>query len=156
MNRFGHKHLVECHCILPVYKNSIPRIYHKFSVYSRLDDDGGIVPKYANCNNCGILHDIYEICKSNIKIGKEDIGSVTTIDEIALSFPEKLNKILEKYTCTIDVYEEIEHVLEDKIFPTEIILSREIIEDEHHVKIIEITGGEKFKIKSEKITTIVK
>ena len=156
MNKFGNKHLVECHCVLPIYKDNKPIIYHKFAVYSKLDENGRVIPKYANCNNCGILHSVYELCKSNIKVGKEDIASVTTIDEIALSFPGKLNKILEKYTCTINIYEEIDHVLEDKIFPTEIILSREIIEDEHHVKIIEISGNERFKIKSEKISTIIK
>ena len=147
----GVKHLIECHCVLKLYKNVTPVVYHKFLAYSKIDEKGNIIPKYANCNNCGITHLVYEICKSEIKIGKEDISSIRTKEDIALSLPEKIVSVLEKYKSECVIYEEIEDVLENSFFPTSIILKREIIDESHHLKILNITGDNKFSIISDVI-----
>ena len=58
----GQRHLIECHCILSIYKNKNPAIYHKFSVYSMIDKKTNkVMPKYVNCNNCGVTHLVEEI-----------------------------------------------------------------------------------------------
>lgn len=151
----GHKHLIECHCVLPLYKNVKPVVYHKFSVYSKIQSNK-IIPKYVNCNNCGITHYVYEICKSDIKVGKEDIRSSRTIEDVKFSMPDKIVNILEEYNRNIDDYELIEDILEEKLFPYDIVINREIIDEEHHIKILSILSEKKFKIKSETISTIIK
>jgi len=152
----GFKHTIECHCILPLYKNKQPTVYHKFTVYTKIDNKGKVIPKYVNCNNCGITHNVYEICKSDIKIGKEDITSVRNIKDIKFSLNKKVVSLLEEYNCEMPVYEEIEDILEQEIFPTELILKREIIDEEHHIKLLQINGKSSFKIKSEVISTILR
>ncbi len=150
----GQKHMIECHCILPIYKDATPTIYHKFITYSKIDESGKIIPKYVNCNNCGITHHVYEICRSDIKIGKEDIKSIRTIEDIRIGLPDKIIDILEKHDCAIEDYELVEDIFEQEIFPSELIIKREIIDEEHHIKLLKISNMKKFKIESEVIKTI--
>ena len=146
----GQRHLVECHCILPIYKDKKPEVYHKFSVYSRINKKNGkIIPKYVNCNNCGITHYVYEFCKTEIKIGKEDIGSARNINEISLGLPQKIVQVLESYNASIDLFEEIEDIFDQEIFPKSLVVKREIIDENYNLKILKILGKDKFKIISE-------
>ena len=153
----SQRHLVECHCILPIYKNKDPVVYHKFTVYSKIDDNSGkVVPKYVNCNNCGVTHHITELCKSEIKIGKEDIASVRTINDIKISIPEKLVRILEEHNAQIDIYEEVEDIIENDLYPSSIVISREIIGDDQNFKILNLLSPNKCKIMTEIINTTIK
>ena len=152
----GFKHLIECHCVLPLYKNRDPIIYHKFPVYSRVDESGKIISKYVNCNNCGATHHVYEICKSDIKVGSEDAVSVRNINDVKISLPEKINEILSENNREVSDYEMVEDVFENEIFPTELIISRNIIDENHHIKVLKILDKDRFKIESEVIKTIIK
>ena len=64
----GVLHLIECHCCLPQYKNSKKPVYHKFKVFSILDDGDTVISKHSQCNNCGVVHHVIDICKSEIII----------------------------------------------------------------------------------------
>jgi hypothetical protein len=152
----GYKHLIECHCILPLYKNHEPKVYHKFPVYSRVSDSGKILPKYSNCNNCGATHLVYELCKSEVKLGSEDTSSVRSVSDVEIALPEKINKILGENNRAIADYEMLEDIFENEIFPAELIVNRNIIDESHHIKILKIINKNKFKIVSEVITTIIK
>ena len=65
------KHLIECQCTLKIYKNKSKPIFHKFQVFSKLENEK-IVEKYVMCNNCDILHKVTETFKSEIQWGKEN------------------------------------------------------------------------------------
>ena len=146
----GQRHLIDCHCILPIYKNSNPVVYHKFAVYSKLDTKTGkVVPKYVNCNNCGVTHMITEFCKSKIQKGKEDITSIRNAYEIEISLPEKLVNFLKQYKPTIDILEEIEDVIDNKQFPRSLVIKREIIDESYNIKILNLISEERFSISSE-------
>ena len=152
----SQRHLIECHCILPIYKNKKPVVYHKFSVYSKLDEKTGkVIPKYVNCNNCGITHFVTEFCKSEIKVGKEDVSSVRNVKDIRHSIPENILKILEENNATIDIYEEVEDVIDSSVYPKSIVLSREILGEDYHYKILNIKSEKKYKVQSEIINTTV-
>ena len=152
----GQRHLIECHCILPLYKGKSKTVYHKFAVYSLIDEKSGkVIPKYVNCNNCGVTHFINELCRSEIKVGKEDIKSVRSIEEVSLSIPDKLNNLLKEYNSSVDIYEEIEDVLENKEFPRSLVLKREIIDEKYQLKILNIISENKFKISSETLEDII-
>ena len=152
----GVTHTIECHCVLPLYKNKTPTVYHRFVVYNKVDENGSVLPKYVNCNNCGITHFVYEICKSEIKVGKEDLSTVRKINEVKLSLPKKLVKFLESYEVETFVYEKIEDSISKSIFPTEVILKREIIDETHHVKIIKVTSENTFTVNTEVINTVIR
>ena len=152
----GQRHLIECHCILPLYKNRLSPVYHKFAVFSFLDEKTGkVIPKYVNCNNCGVTHFVKEFCKSEIKLGKEDIKTVRDIKEVSLSLPGKILEILEEYNSTIDIYEEIENSIDNSDFPKEIVIKREIIDERYHLKLIKLLNHDRFKIVSEVLEEII-
>tara|TARA_B100000424_G_scaffold241507_1_gene209706 strand:- start:393 stop:863 length:471 start_codon:yes stop_codon:yes gene_type:complete len=152
----SQRHLVECHCVLPIYKNKTPPVYHKFSVYSKIDKKTGrVIPKYVNCNNCGATHYVTELCKSEIKTGKEDVLSVRTASDIKISLPEKLGQILEEYNVQLDIYEEVEDVIDNNLYPRNIVLSREIIGEDKNYKIISLLSSSKYKIVTEIIKTTI-
>lgn len=151
----GQKHLVECHCILPIFKNARKEVYHKFPVYSKINASGKVIPKYVKCNNCEAIHYVYEICLSEIKPGKEDITSITTKKEIAMSLSERLVTVLEEQQCTIADYEQVLDAIENNTYPTRLIVKREILDENHLVKILEIVSENKFKIFSERINNMV-
>ncbi len=43
----GQKHLIECHCILPQYRRSSNTVYHKFVVFSVIDDSDTVEVEIA-------------------------------------------------------------------------------------------------------------
>ena len=58
-------HTVECQCVLPIYNKIEKPVYHQFVVFNKLNDDS-MEEKYVECNNCGIIHQIVGLNKSNI------------------------------------------------------------------------------------------
>tara|TARA_R110002167_G_scaffold65993_2_gene186821 strand:+ start:32 stop:409 length:378 start_codon:yes stop_codon:yes gene_type:complete len=108
-----------------------------------------VIPKYANCNNCGVTHLVDELCKSKIQIGKEDITSLRSLEEIELSLPEKLTKFLKQYNPTIDILEEIEDIFNNNSFPRGLVIKREVIDEKYNVKILNLISSERFTIASE-------
>lgn len=152
----GQRHLIECHCVLPIYKNKKPVVYHKFAVYSFFDEKTSkVIPKYVNCNNCGVTHLIEEFCKSKIKLGKEDLKSVRSIKEVSLSLPKKLSELLLEYNSTIDVYEEAEDIIDNRDYPRSLVLQREIIDEVYHLKILTVNSEDRFKITSEVLNNTI-
>ena len=63
----GFKHLVQCHCILPQYRKMKDPVFHKFVVFSTIDKKDNVEPKNVQCNNCGVIHKVFDICKSEIE-----------------------------------------------------------------------------------------
>ena len=89
----GLKHLVECHCVLPQYRNKKDTSYHQFVVFSIIDNADSVIPKHAACNNCGVIHNIYDIGKSEIQAGQET-GAVMQREDIKLMMPKSLSDVL--------------------------------------------------------------
>jgi hypothetical protein len=146
----GLKHLIQCHCVLPIYRKRKEPLFHKFVVYSKTNDEGEIVEKLSRCNNCAAVHRIIDFCKSEIVFNMEDTVSVTTADEIRESLPEKIVKILDENKCDFATYENVEDVLFEERWGEIIILSRQKINNEKtQIKTLEIKSDKKFRIKAE-------
>ena len=140
----GIKHLIECHCVLAIYKvskQSMPS--HKFPVYSKFDTNENVIPRLVKCNNCDTMHYIKDICRSEIRGGKDQSELVVSIEELSLMLPERLANALFKIE-TVDIFEE-------KRWGEIVVLRREIIDEKQHVKTIEVTSSEMFKIKNSTI-----
>jgi len=150
----GQRHLIECHCVLPQYENKDPVVYHKFTVYSKFNERNKIIPKYANCNNCGITHKVFDICQSEIFYGKEDVFVITK-EDVKRSLPKNISDILDEHECDITQYELLEDVIYQNLYPFDIILNREIIEDEHHIKVLEVNEN-KTRIYVDVIRTLMR
>ena len=123
----GIKHLVDCHCVLPQYRNREIPVYHKFIVFSIVDDSNTVVPKFVQCNNCAVIHKVYDICKSEIAAGREDLRSVVTPEEIKISIPPQLWDILENYGVDITIMEHAKYIFDHDEWGESIIISKEHI-----------------------------
>jgi citrate lyase subunit beta/citryl-CoA lyase len=84
----GIKHLIQCHCILPQFRNLKEPKFHQFSVFSIIDDSDVIEPKLVACNNCGILHRVVDVCKSEIVTNREDSASSMKREDFNLSLED--------------------------------------------------------------------
>lgn len=141
----GIKHLIDCNCILPQMKERNPPIFHSFIVFSILLEDSSVVEKFAQCNNCGIIHKVYDICKSEL-LKKEQHVSVQTIQDIGLSLPSELNNVLVTYKCDIATWEHAQFIYENQKWGECIIVARETENGVTNGKRLVIDGPKKFKI----------
>lgn len=122
----GIKHTVECHCVLPQF-SKVGKPYHQFIVFSILDNSGTCIPKHAKCNNCGVIHNVIDICKSEILPGQET-GAVMEISDARLMLPESISNILDSYQCDISTWEHVLFLFENTKWDYKVILTRETTE----------------------------
>jgi hypothetical protein len=148
----GIKHLVECQCVLPQYRNnkSGKPVYHKFVVFSVINDSDSVVEKIAQCNNCGILHKVFEIGKSEILVGEEESSaSVLSKEDIKLMLPSSVAQVLENYSADLPVWEQCLFITENNKWEEPIVVSKEVNNEtgSSKGKIMKIQEG--FRIKLE-------
>ncbi|NDC22778.1 MAG: hypothetical protein EBZ49_01425 [Proteobacteria bacterium] len=141
------KHLIQCHCILPQFRKLPQPVFHKFMVFSIIENDT-VVPKYVQCNNCSAVHRVFDICKSEMPPGRDELRSVTTIDEIKIFIPSDLRSLLETYKCELPIWEHIKFCLDESRWGDKVILTRETIENEITGKILTIVSRDKFTLES--------
>ena len=151
----GVKHLIECHCTLKIFKGKDSIKYHKFPVYSKIDDNSKIIPKLVKCNNCESLHYVSDFCKSELRGGKDQTSVTLTIDDIDICIPERLSKILSKLNCDISTWEHCLDIIEEERWGEIIVLRRDVIDENEHVKILIINGDNKFKVENKTINTTI-
>ena len=144
----GIKHIVECHCVLPQYRNIKNPIYHKFIVFSIIDDSNTVVPKFVQCNNCDTVHKVFDICKSEIISGKDELGLGSQKDDIKRILPEDVGDVLRSYDADLATYENVAFILEQKKWGSFVVLTREIINDDITGRMLTFESATKFKIET--------
>ena len=144
----GTKHLIQCHCILPQYKNMSNPVFHKFSVFSIIDDSDTVITKYSDCNNCGAVHKVYDICKSTFVIGREDIRSKMSKSDFKFSLSSDLFEVLEQYNRDLPDYEYAQFIIDNEKWNTTIVLSREELDGTTQGKILRFIEKNKLRIES--------
>lgn len=125
LEKQGARHLIECNCVLPQYKNSQPPIWHQFAAFSIIDENDKVQEKFVQCNNCGIIHKITEIGASEI-LTKESFRAIRKIPEIKLGIHPDISGLMDQYDLDVSTWEEVEFILNNKKWGSSIILSKEI------------------------------
>jgi len=150
----GLKHLIECHCMLPQYRNKANPSYHQFVVFSVIDKGDSVIPKHSICNNCGVVHNVYDIGKSEILAGQET-GAVMQKEDIKLMIPSSLSDILASYDCDISTWEHVLFIIQNSNYPEKITLNRNIDEGIVSGKILNLDGPNRYIIQpySARLTT---
>ncbi len=143
----GIKHLIECHCVLPQYRNLETPIFHKFVVFSVVDDDI-VEPKFVQCNNCSIVHKITDICKSEIVAGLEFSNAVTRLDEVQQGLPDNIASILEKANCDLATWENVAFLIETSLDGFEVPIAKEESGNLTQVKLLTVDKQGKAKVKT--------
>tara|TARA_Y100000593_G_scaffold94436_1_gene193529 strand:- start:3700 stop:4167 length:468 start_codon:yes stop_codon:yes gene_type:complete len=152
----GIKHLIECHCILPIFKTGKSEmINHKFPVYSKIDSNDKILERFIKCNNCDTMHYVYDVCKSEIRGGKDQSEISISKEELSLMLPERLSNALLKMNTDISNWEHIVDIFDEQRWGEFVVLKRDIIDEKQHVKIVEISSESVFKIKNQVIEDIL-
>jgi len=121
----GQRHLIKCRCVLPTFKGRVDPPAHRFIVFSVINDDDTVVSKFAQCNNCGVIHKITDICTSTIMTGRENMSSILTIEDIKIGLPSNLVDILERNNVDTSVWEQAKFILENKQWGNFILLAQE-------------------------------
>ncbi len=144
----GVKHLIQCHCILPQFKNSADPVFHKFVDFSIIDESDTVQPKFAQCNNCGVIHKVVDICRSELT-SKEDAKALPNIEDIKFSLSPDLVRVLETYQSDIATWEQAEWIYLTKSWSQWITLARDEGEDGdvHGKRLIFLDDG-KFRIEA--------
>ena len=142
----GIKHLVQCRCILPQFRGDTDPVFHKFVVFSTLDEKTDeVTPKHVQCPNCGVVHKVTELSKSEI-LSVDESAQIRTIDDISLSLPSRLEKILRTYKVDIATWEEAEFIINEQKWGGFVILDREQDSSTTKGKLLRIKGENSFMI----------
>ena len=110
--------------MLPQYRKNPEPKYHSFVVFSLFDDSDTAIPKHARCNNCGVIHNVIDVCKSEILPGQE-IGAVMTTKDCGVMLPTGVQNILETYGCEVPDWEHALFILQNEKWGDFIIVNRE-------------------------------
>src|SRR5581483_3885657 len=142
----GLKHLVTCRCTLPQFKRAASPPLHQFTVFSVVADDDTVIPKYAQCNNCGIVHRVVEINRSEIISGKESMNSIVTIAGIKASLAPRLADILEGSDCDLPTWEMAKHIYDNKKWGEFVVLASDTDAGTRSGKYVRILGENMFDV----------
>ena len=122
-----------------------PPLFHSFIVFSTILDDDTVAEKFAQCNNCGIIHRVYDICRSEL-LKRESHVMVQTFEDISLSLPSELSSILSTYKCDIATWEHVQFIFHSEKWGENVVISREFENGKTVGKKLVIEEKNKFKI----------
>ena len=142
----GVKHLVQCHCVLPQYRKRKDPVFHKFLAFSIIDDDDNVIPKFVQCDNCGIVHRVIDICKSEFVTGREELKTFTQKADIAFSLDKSICEVLESYNCDISTWEEVKFIIDYQKWGRRVVLTRETIDSQTQGKALVINSRNDMQI----------
>lgn len=142
----GQKHLVRCRCVLPQFKRSPNPPPHQFAVFSVIGDDDVVKPKFAQCPNCGVIHHVTELGRSEIIQTREAMPSILSIDDIKPSLPENLVTILENNHADLATWELVQFIYENKLWGNFAVLTSDTEAGVKQGKYVRLLGENLFKV----------
>lgn len=142
----GIKHLIRCRCVMPQFKNLPEPPVHQFVVFSVIDDSDNAQVKFAQCNNCGVIHKVTDVCKSEIIQNRESMGSLLKIDDIKTSLPQNLVAILESNDADLPTWEFAQFIYETEKWGQHVVLNSDIESGTRQGKYVQIIGKNLFKV----------
>ncbi len=130
-------HLVECDCVLPQFAVVKPTVWHKFVVFTVINDETGeVVPHFVQCENCKAIHKVVDIGHPTIRVNKEESTLVPSIEEIEGQLSPNFQGLLKRYAPPLYVWQTVLYVVQNKLWGTPVVLSKEASSDDPNM----ITG----------------
>jgi len=143
----GVRHMIKCRCILKQFEKIDPPLFHQFLVFSVLENDI-IRPKIVQCQNCGIIHRIVDIGKSDIIEGREHMSSILTMDDVKASLSPRIVSILETHNADLAIYEHVAFIIENERWGDFVVLATDYDGADRHIKYVKIYGTNLAKIET--------
>jgi len=134
--------------MLPQYRGRSIPVFHKFVVFSKFDEDDEIVPKLVECNNCGVIHNIIDLCKSEIVHNIEDVRSIVKIDDIIPTIPADTVSILSSHKCDISIWENVKFIYDNDLWGESVVIAKDTVNDSSQFKILTIKSENRVRVDS--------
>ena len=131
---------------MPQFKQLHEPPVHQFVVFSVIDDDDKLTVKFSQCNNCGVIHKITDVCKSELIQTRESMGSLLTIDDVKVGLPQNLVVILEGNGADLPTWEAARFILENKQWGNYTVLNTDSDSGIRQGKYLQIIGENLFKV----------
>lgn len=141
------KHLITCRCVLPQMKRRDDPPQHQFVVFSVIEDDGSFRIRFSQCNNCGIIHKVTEVNRSEI-VTRESMGSLPTIDDIKPNLPPRLVDVLEANAVDLATWETAQFIIDNKHWGDFVVLSTDEEDGLRQGKYVRIMGENLIKVET--------
>lgn len=141
----GIKHNIQCLCVLPQFRKKIDPPFHEFVVFSIIDESDTMEEKYAQCNNCGVIHRVTDVCKSEIATNRAEI-SILTEKDISMMLPSPVSNMLENYQCDLPTWEHALFILNEEKWNDFIVLEKNIIDEGFEGKLLRFKPGHKYVV----------
>jgi len=119
---------------------------HQFVVFSVIEDDDTIKPKYAKCNNCGVIHRVTEVNRSDILNNKESMSSIITVDDLKSSMPPRLVELLEGNDADLPTWEAVKYIYDNKHWGEFAVLTTESDSGVRTGKFVRMLGENMFDV----------
>tara|TARA_B100000214_G_scaffold116884_1_gene82544 strand:- start:634 stop:1041 length:408 start_codon:yes stop_codon:yes gene_type:complete len=123
-------------------------VFHKFVVFSLIDESGDVIPKIAKCNNCGVLHKVTDFCKSEIVYGIDESFATLNIVDISWNIPENIKEVLETHRCDIATWEQVSDIISSKEWGNFSVIAKKEISGSTQIKLLFIEENNKYRIES--------
>lgn len=147
MAKQGIKHLVRCVCVLPQLSKLKDPPSHEFKVFSVLDDDAGeFETSFVQCDNCGVVHKVVNVCESTILAGRDEMSSIVTVDDVKNAVPANLAALLEQNNVDLPTWQQVAWIVEEKQWGSTLVLTSEYIEGTRQGKALTILGETLYKV----------
>jgi hypothetical protein len=147
MAKQGVKHLVKCVCVLPQLRRRQDAPTHEFPVFSicgdTLDD---FETSFVQCDNCGVVHKVTDVCTSSILHGRDEMKSIVTIQDVKNTVPSKMAEVLDQHKVDLPTWQLAAWVVEAKQWGTPIVISSEYIDGTRQGKVMTIISETLYKI----------
>lgn len=144
----GQKHLIKCRCVLPQFKRAQHPPQHQFAVFSVINDDDTVKPRFAQCTNCGVVHKVTEIGRSEIVQGREAMSSMLTVADIKPALPELLAQVLENNKADLPTWEAVQFIYENQQWGNFVVLTTDTEGDTKQGKYVRLLGEKLFKVET--------
>lgn len=123
-------------------------MFHKFVVFSVINDEDAVVEKVTKCPNCDALHSVSEIGKSEIAYGRDGSSSAIDIEDIKSQLPTGIASILDRHKVDEATYEQALFYVNTYNSDDPIVLAKERIENKVSVKAMWIRPDRSLKIET--------
>ena len=141
----GIKHNIQCLCVLPQYRKQVNPPNHEFVVFSVIGEADVMEEKYAQCNNCGVIHKVIDLCKSEIATDRAEI-SFLTVEDIKMMLPSPVVNTMSNYDCDLPTWEKALFVINESKWGEFIILERNQVEEGFEGKLLRFKEENRYMI----------
>lgn len=142
----GVTHLVKCVCVLPQMSKLPNPPSHEFKVFSILSEESSLEPTFVQCDNCGVIHKVTDVCVSSILRGRDEASSLVTLADVRPSIPKELALVLEQHRADLPTWQRVAWVVERAHWGEHVVLTSEYIDGTRQGKVMTIMGASIYKI----------